>query len=157
MKIAEEEEISADDVKLLRIAVLYHDSGFIHVYKNHEVTGCEMVREYLPRFGFTKAQIALICDMIMSTKIPECPKTLLDQIIADADLDYLGRDDVYNIAQRLHEEMKLHNQLPDERKWIPFQIDFLKQHHYFTSYSKKNREANKNLYLGELMANLRPQ
>jgi hypothetical protein len=93
--------------------------------------------------------------MIMATQIPQRPKTLLDRIIADADLDYLGRDDVYTIAEKLHEEMKLHNQLPDEKKWIHFQIDFLKQHQYFTCYSKENREASKNSYLDELIVKTR--
>jgi uncharacterized protein len=157
LKISESENISADEIKLLRIAVLFHDAGFVHVYKNHEETGCEMVREYLPRFGFTNPQIATICEMIMSTQIPQRPKTRLDRIIADADLDYLGRDDVYTIAQKLYEEMKLHNQLSDDRKWLPFQINFLKQHEYFTGYSKENREAGKNLYLDELIEKMRSQ
>ena len=151
LKISESENISADEIKILRIAVLFHDAGFVHVYKNHEVTGCEMVREYLPRFGFSEMQIESVCEMIMSTKIPQRPKTRLDRIIADADLDYLGRDDVHSIAEKLHEEMKLPNQLSDEKKWIPFQIDFLNQHQYFTCYSKENREANKRIYLDELM------
>jgi uncharacterized protein len=155
LKISESEKISADEIRLLRIAVLFHDAGFVHVYKNHEVTGCEMAREYLPGFGFTKAQITAICEMIMSTQIPQRPKTRLDRIIADADLDYLGREDVYIIADKLHEEMKLHNQLPDEKKWIPFQIDFLKQHQYFTDYSKGIREAGKNIYLDELIEKMR--
>jgi HD superfamily phosphodiesterase len=155
MKIAEDEQISADDIKLLRIAVLFHDAGFIDVYQNHEEMGCEMARESLPKFGFTKMQIDIICQMIESTMIPQRPKTILDQIIADADLDYLGRDDVYVIAQKLHNEMYLHNLLSDENKWIPFQIKFLKQHHYFTDYSKKKREANKNTYLCELIKKIK--
>jgi len=155
LKISEYEKISEDEIKLLRIAVLFHDAGFVHVYKNHEVTGCEMVREYLPRFGFTKVQIATICEMIMSTQIPQRPKTVLDRIIADADLDYLGRDDVHHIAGKLYEEMKLYKQLTDEKKWIPFQIDFLRQHQYFTCYSKNNRETGKNLYMDELIEKTR--
>jgi predicted metal-dependent HD superfamily phosphohydrolase len=155
MKIAEAEQISTGEINLLRIAVLFHDAGFIYVYQDHEAKGCEMARECLPRFGFTKTQIDMICQMIMTTMIPQRPKTILDRIIADADLDYLGRNDVYIIAQKLHNEMHLHNLLTDENKWIPFQIEFLKQHHYFTDYSRKNREANKNSYLCELMQKIK--
>ena len=154
MKIGESEELTADDIKLLRIAVLFHDAGFVHTYKNHEASGCDMVREYLPGFCFSQGQIETICGMIMSTRIPQCPNTKLEKIIADADLDYLGRDDVYAIAQKLHDEMKLLKMLPDEKKWIPFQINFLKQHQYFTGYSKKNRVEKKNLYLEALIDNL---
>lgn len=154
MKIAELERIPEDEMRLLRIAALFHDAGFIHGYKDHERVGCDMVREYLPQWGFTDEQILVICNMIMATKIPQRPITKLDQIIADADLDYLGRDDVYIGAQRLHDEMRLLSLLQDENKWIPLQIEFLKQHHYFTDYSKKNREANKNQYLLALQEQL---
>ena len=151
MNIAKSEGLPPEEIQLLRIAVLFHDVGFVCTYKDHEAIGCDMAREQLPGYCFSKEQIDLICGMIMSTKIPQCPNTKLDAIIADADLDYLGRDDVYTIAQKLHDEMKLQNMLPDEIKWIPFQINFLKQHHYFTAYSKKNRGEKKKMYLEELM------
>jgi uncharacterized protein len=154
MKISAAEKVPEEDVRLLRIAVLFHDAGFIHVYKHHEETGCEMAREFLPRFGLTGTQIAQVCEMIMSTKIPQNPKSLLDQIIADADLDYLGRKDVYIIAEKLHDEMKLHNEMHDEAQWIPFQIKFLKQHQYFTAYSRNLREPYKNQYLQQMIDQL---
>jgi uncharacterized protein len=150
MQIGDSEQISADERNLLRIAVLFHDSGFIYLYKRHEERGCEMAAEYLPGFGFTQNQIAQIKGMIMSTKVPQQPNNRLEQIIADADLDYLGRSDVYIIAQKLFEEMKMYGFFPDESEWIPFQIKFLRRQQYFTDYSKKFREANKNLYLGAL-------
>jgi len=152
LEISKTESISAEEGKLLRIAVLFHDSGFLHVYNNHEEKGCEMARQYLPDFDFSPEQIELICEMIMATKVPQHPKTKLDQIIADADLDYLGREDVFIIAQKLFDELRIHNLLPDAKQWIPFQIDFLKEHRYFTDYSKKFRAPNKKLYLTALIA-----
>ena len=142
LKISESEKISARMKSGSCASPYFFMMQVSYMYiKIMRSQGCEMAREYLPGFGFTKAQITAICEMIMSTQIPQRPKTRLDRIIADADLDYLGREDVYIIADKLHEEMKLHNQLPDEKKWIPFQIDFLKQHQYFTDYSKGIRES----------------
>ncbi len=155
MNIGRTETLSREEFHLLRIAVLFHDAGFVRTYKNHEVMGCDMAREYLPGFCFSQGQIETICGMIMATKIPQRPDTRLGMIIADADLDYLGRDDVYAIAQKLHDEMKLQSMLPDEKKWIPFQINFLEQHHYFTAYSKKKRGGKKKQYLDELIKKLR--
>jgi len=151
LEIAESEHISNDEKKLLRIAIFFHDAGFIHQYRDHEEKGCEMAKKYLPGFQFSKDQIAKICEMILATKIPQTPQSILGRILADADLDYLGRADVYPIAQRLFEEMKSHDMLPDESRWIPIQIEFLKKHRYFTAYSKKNRAPGKNVYLLELI------
>lgn len=152
MNIARTENIGEGDVKLLRIAAAYHDAGFIYVYKDHEEKGCEMAGEYLPSHGFSKKQIGKICGMIMATKIPQSPDNKLEEILADADLDYLGRDDVYPIAQSLYEELKIHAGLSDEKNWNEIQIRFLQSHRFFTTFSKENRKPGKEKYLAELIA-----
>jgi hypothetical protein len=63
-----------------------------------------IAKEYLPLFGFAEKDIDCICGMIMATKIPQQPRTKLQEIICDADLDYLGRDDFYTIGRTLFEE-----------------------------------------------------
>jgi uncharacterized protein len=149
--IANAEKIPADDIKLLRVAVLFHDAGFIHVYKNHEEKGCEMAMEYLPAFHFTAEQAGLICGMIMATKIPQNPQNLLEEIIADADLDYLGREDVYTIAGYLYDELQIHVKKMSEEEWLRFQVNFLKHHHYYTGFSKTLREPKQQSYMQTLV------
>ena len=150
MKIAKEEKLNEGEIKLLRIAVLYHDSGFMLTYKNHEHEGCELIKKDLPAFGYTKQQIDIICGIIMATKIPQSPETLLEKIICDADLDYLGRDDFYSISKSLFCEMRFYANLKDEKEWNKIQKKFLEQHHYFTSYAKKNLEPKKQQHLKEI-------
>ena len=151
MKIAAEEKLTPEEIKLLRVAIAFHDAGFIYVYQNHEEKGCEMAKEILPGFNFSEKDIELICGMIMATKIPQSPKNKLEKIIGDADLDYLGREDVYPIAHSLFDELKTYANLTDEKKWDEIQINFLKNHVYHTSYSQKKRRSKKNQYLQKLI------
>lgn len=151
IKIAAAEKIPEEEKKLLRMAVLFHDSGYMYVYKNHEDEGCRIVKKCLPGFGFTREQINKICAIIMATKDPKHPKSKLDKIIVDADLDYLGRDDVYEIAQKLFDELKIYGRISTTKEWDNFQVNFLKNQHYHTNYSKKNREPKKQQYLNELL------
>ena len=65
-----------------------------------------MAREILPAYGLTRDQIDTICGMIMATRIPQSPSNQLERILCDADLDYLGRDDFYEIGGRLFEELR---------------------------------------------------
>ena len=152
MTIAEAENISEEEKNLLRVAVAYHDAGFIYVYKEHERRGCEMAKENLPVFGFEDEQVRTICNMIMATKIPQNARTKLEQIICDADVDYLGREDVCDIARTLFEESRIYSNIRDEEKWDEEQIRFLTQHKYFTTYSLRNREPGKLRYLESLYA-----
>jgi uncharacterized protein len=151
MQIAETEHISKEEVSLLRIAAAYHDSGFLEVYKGHELKSCEYARRDLPAFDFTEEQIEIICGIIMATKIPQSPTTKLQEIIADADLDYLGRSDYKHIAAKLFAELKVQNILKEESEWIKLQESFIKAHNYFTHFGKITREPVKLQHLKELI------
>lgn len=150
-QIAEIEHISNEELSLLRIAAAYHDSGFLEVYKGHELKSCEYARRDLPAYDFTEEQIEIICGIIMATRIPQSPTTKLQEIIADADLDYLGRSDYTHIASKLFAELKVQDILHEEAEWVKLQVSFIKSHHYFTNFSKVNRDPVKQKHLHQLI------
>lgn len=144
------EGIEGESLTLLKTAVLYHDCGFIKQSNDHEMIGCQIVREYLPAFNYSEEQIKIICDMIMATKIPQSPKNLLEQIICDADLDYLGRDDFWTIGSNLFKELEIYGILNDERDWNKLQLKFLEGHQYFTQSAIKLRKIKKDSHLEKI-------
>ncbi len=87
------ENISDEELLLLKTAALFHDIGNIKGSKDHEYNGTIMAREYLIKYGYSNEQIETINGIIMATKLPPMPETLLQEIICDSDLDYLGRYD----------------------------------------------------------------
>ncbi len=152
VKIAKEEKVDDEDIPLLRLAAVYHDSGFITATKDHEAHGCAIARDTLPSFGIGSVQIEIICGMIMATKIPQTPQTALEKVICDADLDYLGREDFYDVGSRLFEEMKANGFVESEREWNLIQKTFLESHRYHTPYAKRYREKKKLQHLQEIIA-----
>ena len=145
--LAKQEKVTdKHDLLLLKTAAVFHDSGFLFVYKGHEEKGCEIASESL-RNVFSEEDIKKVCGMIMATKIPQSPKTLLEQIICDADLDYLGRNDFEPISQTLHKEFIIFKIIPEDIIWDHVQIKFFESHHYFTgtSISKRNEKKLKHL------------
>lgn len=143
MQIAESENVSEEDISLLRVAIAYHDSGFIEVYNGHESKGCEYAKMDLPNLGFSQNQIEKICGMIMATKIPNKTNNKLEEIIADADLDYLGRFDYIPISEKLFKELQLNSLIENLELWNKVQLKFLTKHQYLTSFSIANRERTK--------------
>src|ERR1700712_5187488 len=89
--IGQQESVSGDDMQLLLTAAAYHDAGFIKAAAGHEEESCRLATETLPYFGYKPGDIEKICGMIRATKIPQSPENNLEEILADADLDYLGR------------------------------------------------------------------
>lgn len=149
-QICKAENVAGDDLILLKTASLLHDSGFMVQDVGHEDAGCTISRETLPGYDYSPEQIDIVCGMIMATKIPQSPKTKLEEIICDADLDYLGRNDFYPIAKSLYKELLERGAQIDETEWNKNQIKFLSAHHYFTSFAQTHREANKQQRIAEL-------
>jgi uncharacterized protein len=151
LQLAHEENITDPvSLTLLQTAALYHDCGFITTYQGHEAEGCRYARQTLPEFGYSTEQIDQICGMIMATKIPQSPQNLFEEILCDADLDYLGRSDFDPIANSLFEELKERNFVRDEPAWNRIQVSFLQSHHYWTKTATALRQANKQDRLNSL-------
>lgn len=146
----------AQELALLRTAALYHDAGFLTTYQGHEAAGCALAWRVLPGFGYSAAQVGLICQLIMATQMPQCPgHSHLAQILCDADLDYLGRPaDFWPVSQTLFEELSARGLMPDETAWLELQVRFLSSHHYWTPTATARRETAKQARLTEVKARL---
>jgi uncharacterized protein len=146
--IAGKEGVSTEEeLLLLKVSALYHDVGFLFAYTGHEEKSCEVVENELSGFGFTAKQIEQVCGMIRATKVPQQPNNLLEEIICDADLDYLGRDDFFKTGEGLYSEFLEQKIVSDELSWNQLQVRFLENHHYFTptSINRRQKEKQKNL------------
>lgn len=126
-------------VLLMRIAALFHDTGFLRTYKGHEQQSCLILREVLDTCQFRDDEMSIINGMIMATKIPQLPKSLPEMIICDADLDYLGRSDFSIISNTLKNEFLAYEVIRSEREWDQLQVNFFESHHYFTASSIRDR------------------
>jgi len=149
-RLADLENVNNNDKILLQTAAVFHDLGFIETYDGHEEASIRIAKEVLPEYGYSQTDIQVIEGLIHSTEIPQEPKTHLEQIMADSDLDYLGRDDLYVIGQRLQYEWQLHGIVSSLREWHEKQLRFLKVHNYFTESAKKLRDKRKQENIKEL-------
>ncbi len=144
------EKVGKHNAKLLRIGTLFHDIGFSISIEDHEERGTEIAGKYMLEYGFSKKDIEVVQRLIMATRIPQSPKNFLEEIICDADLDYLGRNDFYPISNQLFKEIKVYSDIKNKNEWNNIQIKFLEAHHYYTEFAKKNRQPKKEERLKEL-------
>ena len=132
-----------EEILLLKTAALFHDAGHTVAYENHEFHGTQLAREMLPAYNYTPEQIERICEIIMATKLPPRPANLLESIICDSDLDYLGRSDFIPVSNTLYEELKAQNKIGSLNDWNKLQVKFISGHQYFTKTARRLREVNK--------------
>lgn len=81
--------------------------------------------------------------MIMATRLPQSPLSKLAEILCDADLDYLGREDFFEIADTLKREWMQMDFISSDTEWNQKQLGFLSSHTYFTESAMVNRDVGK--------------
>lgn len=150
IRIAAYEKITEKELLLLKTAVMLHDSGFLYTYNEHEVRGTEIASEMLPKYGYSKADIKIINGMIMATRIPQTPTNKLEEIIADADLEYLGTENFDEISEYLYKELLAYEFIRSREEWNQIQVRFMTAHKYFTNYCNNFREPEKQILLVDL-------
>jgi len=137
------EGLDDDGILLLKTAALFHDAGHTISYDEHEFHGSQLAREYLPKYGYREEQIEKICEFIMATKLPPKPANVFEEIICDADLDYLGRSDMIPVSNTLYKELKEQDKIGTLNDWNKLQLKFISSHSYFTKTARSLREVNK--------------
>ena len=141
-----------EEILILKTAGLFHDAGHTITYDNHEFHGTLLAREILPQYNYTSEQIERICEIIMATKLPPRPSNLLEKIICDSDLDYLGRSDFIPVSNTLYEELKAQNKIGTLNDWNKLQVKFISAHQYFTKTARSLREVNKQLQIERIQS-----
>jgi uncharacterized protein len=148
-RLADLSGVTAPDRLLLSTAAWYHDIGFVVQRQNHEDIGIQIAAEVLPQFGYDATQIERIQGMIAATKLPQSPRNLLEEILADSDLDALGRDDFLERGNILRKEMAEFGSTSNDKDWLDGQLEFQESHTYFTQAARTLRgpqkEQNKQL------------
>lgn len=153
IRLAKLEGIVGEDFIILRTAVIFHDAGYILQFNDNEEVGKQLARTELPKFGYDAQQIDTICEIINKTKRDVAPQTLLQKIMCDADLDYLGRADYYIVARTLRNELENYGTKMTEKEWLDYQLHYLEDvHQYYTQTSKNIRNSGKQLRIEELKA-----
>jgi predicted metal-dependent HD superfamily phosphohydrolase len=149
-ELSRQENVDGISLDLLRTAALLHDVGFIEQYLDNERLAVKFAHNMLPAYGYTRQQIDIVGEIIMCTKIPQNPRNHSEQIMCDADLDYLGRDDFFIISESLKKEWFAYEIIHSEEEYNRKQISFFEQHKYFTKTAQNKRDLQKQLHLSKL-------
>ena len=154
-RLAALDKVRGEPLMLLRTAAYFHDLGFIERRDGHEAVGVRMAEEVLPGFGYSQPQIAAIGEMILATRLPQAPASPLATILADSDLDMLGRTDFLSFNQLLRAELAAFAPPVSDADWYRQQLGFVRSHRYWTASARRLRNLGKErnlLLLQELLA-----
>lgn len=73
--------------------------------------------------------------LVLATKLPTRPKSRMEEIICDADVDNLGREDFLERSEEVRKEAGAEY----GEKWLKGLIGFLESHRYYTKSAQALR------------------
>ncbi|MCX6284359.1 MAG: HD domain-containing protein [Bacteroidetes bacterium] len=147
------EGIPEEEARLMEVAALYHDSGMLVRYLDHESASVDLATRFLPDFSFKKEEIAMISSLILVTRLPQKASSIAEQVLCDADLDYLGREDFFIHSFELQNEWNHFGiRKTDLTSWLDIQVKFLSEHDYFTKSAVLLRSRKKSENLNEIIS-----
>jgi predicted metal-dependent HD superfamily phosphohydrolase len=137
--IAGEMGIDPEERSLIEVAAAFHDIGFVEIYKGHELASMAIAADVLPQFGFSINAINRIQAMILATRLPQNPQNHMEEVLADADLEVLGREDFFEQNEALYQEVIAFGKPVNRLQWLEGQIKFISGHEYFTPAARSLR------------------
>jgi len=144
------EGISLRELEILKIAALFHDTGFLEVRTGHEQASVDFFQNIGGLSTLTLEDCDIIAGCIRATRMPQNPLNHLERILCDADLDYLGREDFDLIGENLFLEMSACGEMSDRHTWDNLQVKFLEAHKFHTTSNQARRDRKKAENLSEV-------
>jgi len=144
------EGLSEEEILILKLAGLFHDAGHVISYEDHEFHGTVLARKMLKKYHYHPDVLDRVCSLIMATQFPPNPQTILEKVMCDSDLDYLGRADFIPVSNMLYKELKLRDMVGSFNDWNMKQLTFIRKHQYYTDTAQNLREVNKNKQIERL-------
>lgn len=150
------EWLSEEEIEILCIAWLFHDTGFIIQYDHNEPIWAKIAQNFLKSILYPNDKIEKIEKLILATDPAyKDPKNIYEKIIKDADLDNLWRDDFFTRNHSLKKEIELIKNIKiKDPEWHHWSLDFLKEHQFETITQKDERNFNKEKNLKQMLKDL---
>jgi HD superfamily phosphodiesterase len=144
-EIAAHYNLTEQDMLAVYIAAWFHDTGHLFTTPaHHEDKSIELMKAFMlinnPDENLTK----IIEGCINATKRVEEPKTLLEQIVKDADTYHLGTPEFKKTNKQVRKEVSQDEDNPIKKvDWDVRTLEFMEKHKYYTSYCKELLEKGK--------------
>lgn len=147
-KIGKKSGLDNSELEIVTIAAWFHDSGYTVSYQGHEDAGIEIAKAFLIEHNYDPDKTSKVLSCINSTKMPQLPQSLPEQVICDADLIHFGREDFFDYSDLLRNEWEsLGIKQVTDAEWYRQSAELLSTHKFFTQYSRRKFEPQQALNL----------
>lgn len=141
----EKEWLNKDDIEILALAWLFHDTWYVIQYDENEKFWAKIAQNYLKTVLYPNEKIERIENIIMATS-PNylTPQNILEKIIKDSDMDNLWRNDFFKKWNDLKKEIEIIKRIKiKDPDWLHSSLKLIKNHNFYTKTQNIERDWKK--------------
>ncbi len=137
-EIAGNYSLSEDETLALHIAAWFHDTGYLNGgAAGHEERSVDYMRDFARAENVKEELIEAAAGCIIATRSPRMPKSLIEEILCDADTYNLGSKDFKESNRLVWAELQALGGGPQTRKeFDEATYGMMEDHQFFTGYAK---------------------
>jgi predicted metal-dependent HD superfamily phosphohydrolase len=151
-------ELTEDEMESCIVAAWLHDIGYLEGEGDHERNAAEKSRDLLESWGASHKKVAEVTEAILSTKMPQQPKSAVSKVLCDADLFHLSTETCTEQSEKLRNEWERQGKAPmDDSEWVQHNLEFLESHRYHTPYGQTVLQAGKKKNIKKFRKLLAPE
>lgn len=149
--IAEEENLNSQEKEIVIVAAWFHDTGFKEAYDGHEAVSRQIAIDFLKENNADEATIERVSGCILSTMLTNTPTNKLEEVICDADISHIARENYEECSELLRQEWaNVHDKHYTDLEWCQMSLEFITTTEFYTEYGKtelnnKREEVKKKL------------
>lgn len=148
--------LTDDEMETLMIAAWLHDTGYVKGCVGHEKNSAQEAENLLKEWGAPTEKIKAVKNAIEATRMPQSPKSLVEEVLCDADLAHLSDENLLEHSETLRKEWSqtLNKTFTDD-EWLENNLSFLKKHQYFTPFGRTVLQEKKKKNIKKLKKKLK--
>lgn len=136
--------LKKEESKTLHLAAWFLETGYSRDYDNYQSASVTIANAYLEEKGVDEDVTKSIEELILSTRVPEQPVTLMAQVLCDARMYYLAEKNLLLHIENLRtERLAVCKKEYSDKEWLLENINTTNNYFYFTSAAKELLEKKK--------------
>jgi len=151
-RLGEQMKVDKDDLKYLLTAAWLLETGYCKDYTHYQAASLQIANEYLITKNIDEDTRNIIGEIILATRTPQQPITLLGQVICDASMYHLAEKNFLHNMENLRQERSAIAGIGyTDAEWQAEITTTITDHFYFTAaarelFSKKKKKQKSLLH-----------
>ena len=140
--IARGEQVSLEQLLVIRTTALIYNLGFTESYQNSIEASKKVAKQELSTYHYSQKQIEKVIYLLSIMKFDEIPTCIEGKILFDAYFSFISKINSSNLTARLKSEIAGKQDIEHNEQWWKEKFDFIEKNNFLTETARVLTQQN---------------